>query len=112
MVAGWGGPAAGGVADAEGPDLFHIEIGSGHESFVPDEGQQAPIGHVHGITGGARGPGVSAATRETPNSAGDGRRPAEGPAGSQRRGAREAEKAQSSPSPCLARRRAGQQASR
>ena len=52
---GIGRPGCSGMADAEGPDLFHIEIGSGHDAFVPDEGQQAPIGRVHGITPEARG---------------------------------------------------------
>jgi hypothetical protein len=37
-----------GVADAEGPDAFHIEIGSRHDTPVPGEGEKPPIGHVHG----------------------------------------------------------------
>ncbi len=36
-----------GVADAEGPDLFHIEIGSRHDALVPGEGQKPPVGHDH-----------------------------------------------------------------
>ena len=67
-------PGGSRVADAEGPDLFHIKIGSGHESFVPDEGQQAPVGHVHEITGEARGSG--SVPRRQGQCAGDGRKPA------------------------------------
>jgi soluble P-type ATPase len=47
---GIGRTGSSGMADAKGPDVFDIEIGSGHESFVPDKGQQAPVCHVHGIT--------------------------------------------------------------
>ena len=29
-----------GMADAEGPDALHVEIGSRHDAFVPDEGEK------------------------------------------------------------------------
>ena len=32
-------PGRDGMADAEGPDVFHVPIGPGHETFVPGEGR-------------------------------------------------------------------------
>ena len=39
---------SGGMANAEGPDVLHIQIGSRHDAFVPDQGQKPPVGGLHG----------------------------------------------------------------
>src|SRR5690606_12711557 len=97
-----GRPGCGVVADAEGPELFRIEIGAGNESLVSDEGHEAPVGHVHGITGEARGSG--SVPRRRDRYAGGERRPAGGRWGRSGRSARGGE-VHSSPAPSLARRR-------
>ncbi len=100
MVGRIGRPGRGRVADAEGPDAGSHRDRARARSFVPDEGQQAPVGHVHGITGEARGSG--SAPRRRGRRAADGRRPA-GIVGVAAERAREAEKVSHRLPPSLAR---------
>ncbi len=41
-------PGSRGVTNAEGPDAPDIKIRRRHDPFVPDKGDEPPVGHMHG----------------------------------------------------------------